>query len=58
MKKFMLSLLGGSLIAASVATAPATAKGPLINLPGRPKVNAFRLYLLIKVAILKLAILF
>jgi len=34
----MLSLLGGSLIAASVATAPATAKGPLINLPGSSKI--------------------
>ena len=34
----MLSLLGGSLIAASAATAPATAKGPLINLPGSSKI--------------------
>ena len=34
----MLSLLGGSLLAATTVTAPASATGPLINLPGNGKV--------------------
>ncbi len=34
----MLSLLGGTLIAASAVNWPAAAKGPLINLPGSGKV--------------------
>lgn len=37
MKKFILSLLGGTVLAASIVSAPVMAKGPLINLPGSSK---------------------
>ena len=43
MKRFILSLLGGSLLAASTAYAPATAQAPLLNLPAGKTVPSSQL---------------
>ncbi len=43
MKRFILSLLGGSLLAASTAYAPANAQAPLLNLPAGKTVPSSQL---------------